>query len=176
MYTGVPLKLPARSRPGSRSNAKWLMAEGADAAAMNRSVPIEKRSTTASSPIAMNGEALYPEQGYPVRLVLPGWQGNMWVKWLRRIKVGDEPWYTREETSKYTDLMADGQARQLHLGHGREVRDHQSERRRRRCMTRASPCISGLAWSGRGTIKSRRRLARWRPQLARRPHRRSGPR
>ena len=61
----------------------------------------------------MNGEALYPEQGYPMRLVMPGWQGNLWVKWLRRIKVGDEPLHTREETSKYTDLMPDGRARRF---------------------------------------------------------------
>jgi sulfane dehydrogenase subunit SoxC len=59
----------------------------------------------------MNGEALRPEQGYPVRLVVPGWEGNMWVKWLRRLEVGDEPWAQREETSKYTDLLADGTSR-----------------------------------------------------------------
>ena len=55
-----------------------------------------------------NGEALRPEQGYPVRLVVPGWQGNVNIKWIRRLQIGDEPWYTREETSKYTELMADG--------------------------------------------------------------------
>jgi sulfane dehydrogenase subunit SoxC len=53
----------------------------------------------------MNGEALRPEQGYPLRLCVPGWEGNMWVKWLRRLEVGDEPWAQREETSKYTDLL-----------------------------------------------------------------------
>jgi sulfane dehydrogenase subunit SoxC len=59
----------------------------------------------------MNGEMLRPENGYPVRAVIPGWEANMWVKWLRRIEVGDRPWYHREETSKYTDLLADGRAR-----------------------------------------------------------------
>src|SRR3546814_4244791 len=62
---------------------------------------------------AMNGEALRPEQGYPLRLVVPGWEGNMWVKWLRRLEVGDRAWHHREETSKYTDLLANGKARRF---------------------------------------------------------------
>jgi len=95
---------------------------------------------------------LRPEQGYPVRLVVPGWEGNMWVKWPRRIKVGDAPWYAREETSKYTDLLADGTARKFTF-----VMDAKS------VITSPSPqapvrnqgftVISGLAWSGRGRIK-----------------------
>ena len=60
----------------------------------------------------MNGEALRPEQGYPLRAVIPGWEGNLWVKWLRRIEAGDKPWAAREETARYTDLLADGRARQ----------------------------------------------------------------
>jgi sulfane dehydrogenase subunit SoxC len=100
----------------------------------------------------MNGEMLRPEQGYPVRLVVPGWEGNVWVKWLRRIKIGDEPWYAREETSKYTDLMADGTARKFTF-----VMDAKS------VITSPSPqaplrqrgftVISGLAWSGRGRVR-----------------------
>jgi sulfane dehydrogenase subunit SoxC len=101
---------------------------------------------------AMNGEALRPEQGYPLRIVVPGWEGNLWVKWLRRIEVGDKPWQTREETSKYTDLLADGQSRRYTF-----VMDAKS------VVTNPSPqaplrhkgrnVLSGLAWSGRGTIK-----------------------
>ncbi|MGB7579860.1 MAG: molybdopterin-dependent oxidoreductase, partial [Pseudolabrys sp.] len=92
------------------------------------------------------------EQGYPVRLVVPGWEGNVWVKWLRRLKVGDQPWFTREETSKYTDLLENGKARQFTF-----VMDAKS------VITSPSPqapvkqkgfnVISGLAWSGRGKIK-----------------------
>ena len=100
----------------------------------------------------MNGEMLYPENGYPVRMVLPGWEANMWVKWLRRIEVGDQPWHTREETSKYTDLLANGQARRFtYLMEAKSV------------ITNPSPqapinhksgftVLSGIAWSGRGRI------------------------
>jgi sulfane dehydrogenase subunit SoxC len=150
MYTGVPLKR-LLEEAGLKTNAKWLLPEGADASAMTRSVPIEKALDDAIVAYAMNGEALYPEHGYPLRLVLPGWQGNMWVKWLRRIKVGDEPWHTREETSKYTALMPDGQARRFTW-----AMDAKS------VITNPSPqapihgkgftVLSGLAWSGRGAI------------------------
>ena len=99
-----------------------------------------------------NGEALHPDQGYPVRLVVPGWEGNMWVKWLRRIEVGDEPWHHREETSKYTDLLDDGRARRFTW-----QMDAKS------VITSPSPqapvthgpgptVLTGIAWSGRGTI------------------------
>ena len=80
---------------------------------MTRSLPIAKALDDALVAYGMNGEMLDPENGYPVRVVLPGWEGNMWVKWLRRIEVGDQPWHTREETSKYTDLLADGKARRF---------------------------------------------------------------
>ncbi|HEY1309727.1 MAG TPA: sulfite dehydrogenase [Pseudolabrys sp.] len=150
-YTGVPLKL-LLEQAGLKANAKWLMAEGGDAAAMNRSIPLAKALDDCLVAYRMNGEMLRPEQGYPVRLVVPGWQGNMWVKWLRRIKVGDAPWYTREETSKYTDLMESGKARKFTF-----AMDAKS------VITSPSPqspvkqkgftVISGLAWSGRGKIK-----------------------
>ncbi len=112
MYTGVPLK-HLLNEAGLKSSAKWLLPEGADAAAMTRSVPLEKALDDCLVAFKMNGEALRPEQGYPVRLVVPGWEGNMWVKWLRRIEVGDQPWHHREETSKYTDLLANGKARRF---------------------------------------------------------------
>ena len=150
-YTGVPLKL-LLDEAGLRANAAWLLAEGADSAAMSRSIPLAKALDDCLVAYRMNGEMLRPEQGYPVRLVVPGWEGNMWVKWLRRIKVGDAPWYAREETSKYTDLLADGTARKFTF-----VMDAKS------VITSPSPqapvrnqgftVISGLAWSGRGRIK-----------------------
>lgn len=111
-WTGVLLST-LLDEAGVRAQARWVLAEGADAAAMARSVPLAKAMDDAMIVYAQNGERLRPEQGYPVRLLLPGFEGNMNVKWLRRIKVGDQPWHTREETSKYTDLMPDGKARQF---------------------------------------------------------------
>ena len=100
------------------------MVEGADGAHMNRSLPLDKCLDDCLVVYAQNGEALRPEQGYPLRLVVPGWEGNVSIKWLRRIKLGDKPWYSREETSKYTDLMPDGTSPRLHLADRRQVRHH----------------------------------------------------
>jgi sulfane dehydrogenase subunit SoxC len=150
-YTGVPLRV-LLAEAGVKPSAKWLLAEGADSAAMTRSLPMEKALDDCLVAYRMNGEMLRPEQGYPARLVVPGWEGNMWVKWLRRLKLGDQPWFAREETSKYTDLMESGKARQFTF-----VMDAKS------VITSPSPqapvrqkgftVISGLAWSGRGKIK-----------------------
>ncbi|RTE89253.1 sulfite dehydrogenase [Bradyrhizobium sp. LVM 105] len=151
-YTGVSLRT-LLEEAGVKTNGKWLLVEGADAAAMDRSLPIEKALDDCIIAYKMNGEALYPEQGYPMRLVVPGWQGNLWVKWLRRIKVGDQPWHTREETSKYTDLMPNGKARRFTWS-----MDAKS------VITSPSPqapirhgkgftIVSGLAWSGAGKVK-----------------------
>jgi sulfane dehydrogenase subunit SoxC len=151
-YTGVSLRT-LLEEVGVKNNGKWLLVEGADAAAMDRSLPIEKALDDCIIAYKMNGEALYPEQGYPMRLVVPGWQGNLWVKWLRRIKVGDQPWHTREETSKYTDLLPDGKARRFTW-----AMDAKS------VITSPSPqapirhgkgftIVSGLAWTGSGKVK-----------------------
>ncbi len=149
-WTGVPLRT-ILNEVGVDPEASWLLAEGADAAGMTRSIPMEKALDDVLLAYAMNGEALRPSAGYPLRLVLPGYEGNMSIKWLRRIKVGDGPWQTREETSKYTDLMPDGTARQFTF-----VMDAKS------VITSPSGGqqlpgqgfveISGLAWSGRGRI------------------------
>jgi sulfane dehydrogenase subunit SoxC len=109
-WTGVKLSTLLQ-KVGLKKDAKWVLVEGADGAHMTRSLPIEKCLDDCLVVYAQNGEALRPEQGYPLRLVVPGWEGNVSVKWLRRIKVGDKPWYTREETSKYTDLMPNGKSR-----------------------------------------------------------------
>jgi len=151
-WTGVALGLVLREA-GVRPEAKWLLCEGADAAAMARSVPIEKAMDDAMLAYAQNGEMLRPEQGYPLRLLLPGYEGNMNIKWLRRIKLGTEPWHTREETSTYTDVMPDGTARQFTFamdakscilspsGGQRLVRYGYHE-------------VRGIAWSGRGRIRA----------------------
>src|SRR5207249_2755987 len=109
-WTGVPLATLLRE-VGVRPAAKWFLAEGQDAAVMTRSIPIEKAWDDALIAYGQNGDALRPEQGYPARLFLPGWEGNANVKWIRRIEVADRPFMTREETSKYTDPLADGTAR-----------------------------------------------------------------
>ncbi len=153
MYTGVTLRT-LLAEAGVQPEGTWLLAEGADASAMSRSIPMEKALDDCMIAFKMNGEALREEQGYPVRLVVPGWEGNMWVKWLRRLEVGDEPWHHREETSKYTDLLGDGRARRFTWEmHAKSV------------ITSPSPqapirhghgplVITGLAWSGTGTIAS----------------------
>ena len=150
-WTGVWLSTLLREC-GVRANASWLLAEGADAVRMARSLPLDKAMNDVLIAYAQNGEALRPEQGYPLRLVVAGWEGNISVKWLRRIEVLDGPAMTRWETARYTDLMPDGKARQFTF-----VMDAKS------VITSPSGGdtlrgagvyeISGLAWSGRGAIR-----------------------
>jgi sulfane dehydrogenase subunit SoxC len=150
-WTGVPLRL-LLEEAGADPRADWILAEGADAAAMSRSVPMAKAKDDALLALYQNGERLRPENGYPVRLFLPGYEGNMSVKWLRRIKVTDSPTMTKDETSKYTDLQADGKS--LMFTYPMEVKS---------VITRPAPGlkmtgqglyeVSGIAWSGRGKIR-----------------------
>ena len=152
-WTGVRLKT-ILDELGLKPTAKWMLAEGSDGSEMGRSVPVEKVLDDAMIVWGQNGEALRPEQGYPVRLMLPGWEANMCVKWLKRLEFSENPWYAKEETSKYTTLTASGKAIQ-HF-YALEVNS---------IIT--SPCperpwtdlevgdlveIEGLAWSGHGTI------------------------
>jgi len=150
-WTGVPLAVLLREA-GLDARASWLLAEGADAAAMSRSVPLEKALDDAMIALYQNGERLRPEQGYPVRLLLPGWLGNTSVKWLRRIKVTDGPTHTKDETSKYTELMPDGKARQFDYEMGVKSVITQPSAGLRMQGTGANE-ISGLAWSGAGKIR-----------------------
>jgi sulfane dehydrogenase subunit SoxC len=150
MYTGVPLRY-ILEEAGVKTGAKWIMPEGGDASGMNRSIPLEKALDDCMLAFAMNGEALRPEQGYPLRLVVPGWEGNMWVKWLRRIEVGDQPWHAREETSKYTDLMEDGRARRFTWAMDcKSVVTNPSPQAP--LLHKGRTVLTGLAWSGRGTV------------------------
>ena len=137
---------------GLQPGAKWIVAEGADAAAMTRSIPIEKCLDDAMLAYSQNGERLRPQQGYPLRLLLPGFEGNMNVKWLRRLHVTAEPTYSREETSKYTDLMPDGTAREFtFFMEAKSIITSPSGGQRL-----AGPGfheITGMAWSGHGKVK-----------------------
>ena len=152
-WTGVRLKT-ILDELGLKPEAKWMLAEGSDGSEMSRTVPIEKVLDDAMVVWAQNGEALRDEQGYPVRLILPGWEANLCVKWLKRLEFGDKPWYAKEETSKYTALTGSGKAIQ-HF-YANEVNS---------IIT--SPCpekdwsglkkgdlveIEGLTWTGHGTI------------------------
>ena len=148
-WTGVLLAIVLRE-VGMKPDATWMLAEGADAAAMTRSIPLVPALEEALLCYAQNGEALRPEQGYPLRLLIPGWEGNACIKWLRRLKLGAAPFMTREETSHYTDLMPNGTARQFTFvmeaksvitspSGGQQIRPGFVE-------------IRGLAWSGRGRV------------------------
>lgn len=151
-WTGVLLSTLLRE-VGVKDGAAWILAEGADAAVMTRSVPIDKAWEDAMVVYAQNGEALRPEQGYPLRLLLPGFEGNTHIKWLRRLEVSDKPFMTREETSKYTDLLSGGKARQFSFTmEAKSVITNPSGEMK--LSGTGFHEISGLAWSGRGRVKS----------------------
>jgi len=152
-WTGVYIKTILEDL-GLKKEALWMLAEGSDNSEMGRTVPVDKVLDDAMIVWGQNGEALRPEQGYPVRLLLPGWEGNLCVKWLKRLEFAAEPWYCKEETSKYTALKPSGIAIQ-HF-YANEVNS---------TVTSPSPEIpwthlkdgdiveiEGLAWSGMGTI------------------------
>ena len=149
-WTGTPLAT-VLAEAGIDPKATWLLAEGADAAAMTRSIPMEKALDDAILAYAQNGEKLRPEQGYPLRLLLPGYEGNTNVKWLRRIKLGSAPFETREETSKYTMVMPDHTIRQFNfVMEAKSVITSPSGGQRLRAPGFYE--ISGLAWSGAGKV------------------------
>ena len=149
-WTGVPLKT-LFNEAGASPKAKWFLAEGMDAAVMTRSIPIAKAYEDAMIVYGQNGEPLRPEQGYPARLLLPGVEGNACVKWLRRIEVSDQPFMTREETSKYTDPLPDGTARMFSLD--MDAKSLITEPTFPDKLTGPGWWeIRGIAWSGRGRI------------------------
>src|SRR5262245_65670056 len=111
-WTGVKLSVLLQEA-GVDRKARWILAEGADAAGMSRSVPLAKAMDDAMVALYQNGERVRPSNGYPMRLLLPGYEGNMQVKWLRRLKITDIPVMTKDETSKYTLLMDNGESLQF---------------------------------------------------------------
>jgi sulfane dehydrogenase subunit SoxC len=149
-WTGVTLAT-LLNEVGLQKAAAWALVEGADGAHMARSLPVEKCLDDCIVAWGQNGEALRPEQGFPVRLIVPGWQGNVNVKWLRRIQIGDQPWFTREETSKYTELMADGKARGFTwLIYAKSVITFPCPEKPLKGAGLYE--VRGLAWSGKGRI------------------------
>ena len=149
-WTGVPLKTLFQDC-GAQATARWFLAEGGDAARMSRSIPIDKAMEDAMIVWAQNGEPLRPANGYPMRLLLPGYEGNANVKWIRRIELGREPWMFRDETSHYTDPLPNDTARIFSF-----VLDAKSIITSPAYPSKiAAPGwwpIRGIAWSGRGKI------------------------
>lgn len=150
-WSGVPLSILLDEAGIDRKAAKWLIAEGADAAAVSVSIPVAKAFDDAILALYQNGERVRPENGYPMRLIVPGWEGILHVKWLRRLKAVEAPAMTRYETARYTEIVPGGKARQFTF-----VMEVKS------LITSPSPGvtmqgpgfyeISGLAWSGKGRI------------------------
>ena len=150
-WTGVPLSI-LLDEAGVQTAGRWILAEGSDAAGMSRSVPMTKALDDAIVAIYQNGERLRPGNGYPMRLFLPGWEGNMSVKWLRRIEVTAGPTMTKDETSKYSDLLPDGTSELFSFP--MEVKSVITSPSG--TLTMQGPGlyqISGLAWSGLGRIR-----------------------
>ncbi len=154
-WTGVYIKDILRDL-GLKKEARWMLAEGGDSSHMGRTIPVDKVLDDAMIVWGQNGEALRPEQGYPIRLLVPGWEGNLCVKWLARLEFASEPYYAKEETAKYTALTKNNGKAIQHF-YANEVNS-----------VITSPCpekpwkdlkkgemveIEGLAWSGMGTIK-----------------------
>ncbi len=151
-WSGVPLSV-LLDEAGLDDSARWIIAEGADAAAVQISVPLDKAMKDCLVAMYQNGERVRPENGYPLRLIVPGWEGVLNIKWLRRLEVAREPVMARNETARYTELQPSGKARMFTF-----VMDAKS------LITSPSPGqhlrehgiyeIRGLAWTGHGSIRS----------------------
>jgi len=151
-WTGVPLAAlmeETEVKPAGR----WVVAVGNDAPSLARSIPMEKIMADGMLALYQNGERLRPEQGYPMRLLLPGYEGNMNVKWVTSLWVTDAPVYTKDESGEYTDLLSEGKSLQFSFGMGvKSVITHPSA-----TMSMSGPGlyeISGLAWSGAGVVRN----------------------
>jgi len=151
-FTGVRLSALLDDCGADLKKGRYILAEGADGSGLTRTIAVERALDDVIVAWAMNGEMLRPENGYPLRLVVPGVQGVSWVKWLRRLEVGDQPWYTREETLHYVDLMPDGRHRQFtSIQECKSVITTPSGGQT--LLGRGYYNVTGLAWSGRGRIK-----------------------
>jgi sulfane dehydrogenase subunit SoxC len=150
-WTGVPLS-SVLGAAGVRPGATWVIAEGADACRMERSIPLVKAMDDILLAYGQNGEAIRPAQGYPLRLIIPGWEGNTNVKWLHSLRLTDQAYMARDETAKYSDLMPDGKAR---------IFTYQMEAKSVITFPSGGQTLpgpgqyelTGLAWSGRGRIE-----------------------
>jgi len=151
-YSGVPLKYLLQEA-GLKNNAKWVIAEGADGGSHARSIPLSKLLDDAFIALYQNGERLRPEQGYPMRLFVPGWEGNTNVKWLHRLEISDQPAYTKDESGLYSDILANGDIRRFSFHMDVKSVITQPSGRMQLPNRKGYYDISGLAWSGHGKIK-----------------------
>lgn len=149
-WTGVPLST-LLEEAGVRPEARWLAAVGADAASMGRSVPLDKALDDVMIALYQNGEPIRPEQGYPMRLFVPGWEGNISVKWLTQIKLLTEAAQFRDETSKYTDTLPDRSSLQFTYPMG--VKSLITSPSGMMDLQTGYYQITGIAWSGGGSIQ-----------------------
>ena len=150
-WTGVPVSTLLQEA-GALPGATWALAEGADGSAHARSIPMQKLLDDALIVYAANGEMLRAENGYPLRLFIPGWEGNVSIKWLRRLKLGDRPWHLRSETARYTDPMPDGKWRQFSFE--MEAKSVITSPSGGMAIQPGEIEILGFAWSGRGKIRA----------------------
>jgi len=149
-WTGVPLRY-LLDIIGGDAEARWMLAEGGDAAGVARSIPLtDEIMDEAFVAYGQNGEPLRPAHGFPIRLIMPGLEGNLNIKWLRRLKFGDQPWMTRWETARYTQLLANGKARQFQLR--METNSVITSPSGMMVIRPGYNRITGLAWSGHGKI------------------------
>jgi sulfane dehydrogenase subunit SoxC len=151
-FTGVLLSTLLDIAGADTKKGRYVLAEGADGSSMTRTVAMDRALDDVMVAWAMNGEMLRPENGYPLRLVVPGVQGVSWVKYLRRIEVGDQPYYTKDEVMHYVDLMPDGRHRQFtSIQEVKSVITTPSGGQV--LMDKGYHNVTGLAWSGRGRVK-----------------------
>jgi sulfane dehydrogenase subunit SoxC len=152
-FTGVPLRTLLEMCGADLKRGKFILAEGADGSGMTRTIPMSLvMSGEVLVAYGQNGEMLRPENGYPLRLVVPGVQGVSWIKYLRRIELGDQPYAAKDEVLHYVDLMPDGTHRQyssiqeiksvITTPSGGQV-----------LLDKGFHNITGLAWSGRGKVR-----------------------
>jgi sulfane dehydrogenase subunit SoxC len=152
-FTGVPLITLLEHCGADLKAGQFVLAEGGDGSSMTRTIPMSLiKSGEVLVAYGQNGEMLRPENGYPLRLVVPGVQGVSWVKYLRRIELGDKPYGTKDEAIHYIDLMPDGSHRQYSgIQECKSVVTTPSGGQA--LLDKGFYNITGLAWSGRGAIK-----------------------
>ncbi len=152
-FTGVPLITVLEMAGADLGKGRFVLAEGGDGSSMTRTIPMDLvRSGEVLLAYGQNGEMLRPENGYPLRLVVPGVQGVSWIKYLRRVEVGDQPWAAKDESVHYVDLMPDGTHRQYtSIQECKSVVTTPSGGQV--LLDKGFYSITGLAWSGRGKVK-----------------------
>lgn len=151
-FTGVALSTLLDLCGADHANGRYVLAEGADGSSMTRTLSMERALDDVLVAWGMNGEMLRPENGYPLRLVVPGVQGVSWVKYLRRIEVGDRPYHAKDESLHYVDLMPDGRHRQFtSIQEVKSVITTPSGGQV--LLDKGYYNVTGLAWSGRGRIR-----------------------